>query len=55
MNADGSGVRQVTFNTVDDGAPTWSPDGDRLLFHRGLDDSDADLMTMRSMGRASAT
>src|SRR3954469_2282602 len=31
MNADGSGMRQVTFNTVDDGAPSWSPDGDRLV------------------------
>ena len=50
MNADGSGVRQVTFNTVDDGAPSWSPDGDRLLFHRWLDDSNADLMTMRVNG-----
>ena len=38
MNADGSGLRQVTFNTVDDGGPAWSPDGDRLVFHRWLDD-----------------
>jgi TolB protein len=50
MNADGSGLRQVTFNTVDDGGPTWSPDGDRLLFHRWLDDSNADLMTVRVDG-----
>ena len=50
MNADGSGLRQVTFNTVDDGAPAWSPDGDRLVFHRWLDDSNADLMTVRVDG-----
>lgn len=50
MNADGSGLRQVTFNTVDDGAPAWSPDGDRLVFHRWLDDFNADLMTMRVDG-----
>jgi Tol biopolymer transport system component len=50
MNADGSGLRQVTFNTVDDGGPAWSPDGDRLLFHRWLDDSNAELMTMRVDG-----
>jgi len=50
MNADGSGLRQVTFNTVDDGGPAWSPDGDRLLIHRWLDDSNADLMTMRVDG-----
>jgi TolB protein len=51
MNADGSGLRQVTNNTVDDGGPAWSPDGDRLLFHRWLDnDTQADLMTMRVDG-----
>lgn len=51
MNADGSGLRQVTYNTVDDGGPGWSPDGDRLVFHRWLDDdSQADLMTVRVNG-----
>ena len=51
MNADGSGLRQVTYNKVDDGGPAWSPDGDRLVFHRFLDDdSDADLMTVRVNG-----
>ena len=51
MNANGSGLRQVTYNTVDDGAPAWSPNGDRLVFHRWLDnDSQADLMTVRVNG-----
>jgi Tol biopolymer transport system component len=51
MNANGSGLRQVTDNTVDDGAPAWSPNGDRLVFHRWLDnDSQADLMTVRVNG-----
>jgi TolB protein len=51
MNANGTGLRQVTYNTVDDGAPAWSPDGDRLVFHRWLDgDSHADLMTVRLNG-----
>src|SRR4051794_25964155 len=51
MNADGSGLRQVTFNEVDDGAPAWSPDGDRLVVHRwSADGSNADLMTMRLDG-----
>ena len=40
MNANGSGLRQVTKNKVDDGGPAWSPNGDRLVFHRFLDDGD---------------
>ena len=51
MNADGSGLRQLTYNTVDDGGPAWSPNGDRLVFHRFIDDVDhADLMTVRVNG-----
>jgi TolB protein len=51
MNANGTGLRQVTYNNVDDGGPAWSPNGDRLVFHRWLDnDSQADLMTVRANG-----
>jgi Tol biopolymer transport system component len=58
MNANGSGLRQVTKNKVDDGAPAWSPNGDRLVFHRWLadpsqadpDDRQADLITVRVNG-----
>jgi TolB protein len=51
MHADGSGLRQVTFNTVDDGGPAWSPNGDRLVLHRWLDDdTQADLITVRVNG-----
>lgn len=50
MNANGSGLRQITFNTVDDGGPAWSPRGDRIVFHRWLDDFNADLMTVRANG-----
>ena len=51
MNADGSGLRQVTKNEVDDGGPAWSPNGDRLVFHRFPDDdSPADLWTVRVNG-----
>jgi Tol biopolymer transport system component len=51
MNADGSGLRQVTFNAVADGGPAWSPDGDRILFHRFTpDESESDLMTVRLDG-----
>ena len=52
MNANGSGLRQVTKNKVDDGGPAWSPNGDRLVFHRFLGDgAGADLFTVRVNGR----
>ena len=34
MNADGTGVRQLTSNADFDSAPSWSPDGRRILFER---------------------
>jgi TolB protein len=32
MNADGTGVTQLTLNSVSDGAPAWSPDGTKIAF-----------------------
>ena len=32
MNADGSGLRNLTRNTVGDRNPVWSPDGRRIAF-----------------------
>ena len=34
MNADGTNVRQLTSNADFDSAPSWSPDGKRILFER---------------------
>jgi Tol biopolymer transport system component len=34
MNADGSGIRQLTHNSKSDGGPVWSPDGRKILFWR---------------------
>ena len=34
MNADGSGVVRLTMNGVPDLTPTWSLDGQRIMFHR---------------------
>jgi dipeptidyl aminopeptidase/acylaminoacyl peptidase len=32
INPDGSGLRQLTKNTVPDSTPSWSPAGDRIAF-----------------------
>ena len=32
MNADGTGVTQLTSNTFADASPTWSPDGEHIAF-----------------------
>jgi TolB protein len=35
MNADGTNFVQLTDNSVFDGTPTFSPDGQKIVFHRG--------------------
>lgn len=37
MNADGSGLSQLTDNDYADGAPSWSPDGKRIAFASSRD------------------
>ena len=39
MNADGSGLRQITKDTANDRHPSWHPDGKRIVF---MSDRDAD-------------
>lgn len=37
MNADGSGVRNLTRSAADEHTVTWSPDGRKIAFVRSLD------------------
>lgn len=41
MNADGSGLRQLTDHPATDSEPAWSPDGTRLAFSSDRDDSNS--------------
>ncbi|MXZ54332.1 MAG: hypothetical protein F4Z34_14230 [Acidimicrobiaceae bacterium] len=59
MNADGTGVVQLTHNNALDWAPQWSPDGTRIVFesdHEGYSDADSglhyplDVMVMNADG-----
>ena len=55
MNADGSSVRQLTHETISATFPIWSPDGQRLLYVRGVDSEHGDLAVMNGDGSDSFT
>jgi Tol biopolymer transport system component len=52
INADGSGFRQLTFDSGDTGSvfPSYSPDGTKIIFTRILADGNRDLFTMNPDG-----
>jgi Tol biopolymer transport system component len=58
MDADGTNVRQLTSNADFDSAPSWSPDGRRILFERapagtftpGVEAQEKDVYVMRADG-----
>jgi Tol biopolymer transport system component len=49
MNSDGSGQQRLTYNEAFDGAPSWSPDGTRLVFASDRD-GNLEIYVMSSDG-----
>ena len=47
MDADGTNTRRLTSTSEDDGHPTWSPDGRRIAFERGVP---GDIFVMNADG-----
>ncbi len=43
MNADGSGKRRILHNGATNWAPSWHPDGKRIIFSSNMDDWREDL------------
>lgn len=51
MNADGSDLRQVTFNSINDDKPSWSKDGTRLAWESEID-GDFEIFVANADGTA---
>jgi TolB protein len=52
MNADGTGIRQVTRLGNVSGLPAWSPDGNRIAFQSNVRGSRYEIYTVRADGGA---
>jgi TolB protein len=50
INADGSGLRRLTRNTVADWEPAWSPDGQKIAWLRRGHGTRADIFVMNANG-----
>lgn len=51
INADGTGLKQLTFNRRADLSPDWAPGGRRIVFSRSRKNGMADLMGLRLKDR----
>jgi TolB protein len=50
MNADGTGETRLTTNNVPDLTPTWSPNGQQIVFHRTVAGEGAQVFVMKKDG-----
>ena len=50
INADGSGLTNLTSNSAMDANPAWSPDGTKIVFSSDRDGGGFDIYTMDADG-----
>jgi len=50
MNADGTGVSQLTRNAIWDEGPAWAPDGSQIAYTSGADNTHGDINVMTVAG-----
>jgi CSLREA domain-containing protein len=50
MNPDGTGLKQLTHNTLEDAVPSYSPDGKKIVFRRQVSASNTEIFVMNADG-----
>lgn len=57
LNVDGTGLTRLTFNTEEERAPSWSPDGSRIVYmcHHGGSDFELCVMNADGTGQVQVT
>ena len=49
MNSDGRELKRLTYDSVSSSSPSWSPDGEKIIFQRGMED-DTEIYIMNADG-----
>ena len=50
MNSVGSELKRLTNDTVSNSSPSWSPDGEKIIYQRGMEYDDMEIYIMNADG-----